>query len=1502
MNPKDQATQQSIQNMNQINKVVNPGREATFFKDYWTKGFQLGRFEERNDFFKPVAQFANFLTEQFVEAPISAPKTIAEGKSEIEKGRYYSGAGKIGTGVVDLVSLIPIFKAGKLATTAPKLSKVITASAKEGAAYGGGYGLFEGLIQAQDAKPEDRLGIIAGSTLQGAGGGALLGAAIPAATGALKKTYKYFFPDNLLEVTRPLDDKLAPILKKNDEQRNKPSVGAVTPDQPSGSVELPTIKTQVPETKGQPGVKKLRAKLPYIKKDITEGNFQNKQVGKKIVSDAETSAAQSGKKLPKVSSIVKSKAEDIITNLAAGNTDGADEIAVNLDIETFGKTKKFLISLKDNGNLSDEAKADLGDYIDTLDAKYTQRESKKEFDYVNASINELSSEERESFARSILDIVNRVNQYIYNNGIASSDRPRLIQEAIYQAYPKSFTMYGNVEEFVDALAAKYASEGNPIYKNLFSASAAIRTAAGQTIESAKRSLQGQVDQAQEALNILRGKKNAKLNTEINNVSQEISDEFTNQVNTLLDSGATQKQVKKFVNDFMTEKFGKDWDKASKPLLLKELAPDTVARRIEELVKRIPKSAAEVKEQNVIDAMIRQLYNIAKDEIKAPLNSGNPDSIFKVLKTALTNKGKYKKTWEKAKQRVMETFKNDEEAYAILQDYFGRTVPDVFKESQAQRAYRRLIKESDISFNDLVRQHFSNQIAKREDLILKLQAKLGISQADAATLTNKFYGYFNANLQDARKAAVDRILKPIVKNPKQRKEAIDKIIEYSNLGIFNNAEYANAVASKLGLPHLSDENAQFIAKTMDRLQKGEIDMETALRSIAENISKTSGFDPIKNPGDFNLFMTSYFYNNIFSSFQTWERNLLGGLVNAFVVRPATIAGERIAGNIFRTLGKELPEGVKSLPKGELGQYYKQLFGSIGQASNRFFQVISDPNFIARTDNPTVRYYFDKGRENQLPKIMTFVGRFMEAMDQFNATLIMNAEENLMRNRGYSAEVARQKAFATSQELLGRGSFGKGFQLSDFTDGKWKTKVSQEGWIDAFFDTIGNAGYKLRGKPGFLNLASTAIFPVIRIAINLQKLKTKLFLPTQVLNVLSKDPANRKLQDYGYLVASSFTTAYAIDKMMKGEIEFEAPRDEKAKALFYDAGKKPYSVKIGDSYVPFQYLEVFGAPFLAMGAIKAAFQDNPDALTQSTIDKVALALWKFGRSYFVSPTYLSTLANIYEASANINGKDWKQALAYPATGLIPFSGLLRDLSDIIDPIRRQKKEGWDEFKSVFAPLRQDLEPFRSSELKPVELNASELYAPYGIGTVNEQKQREYERRVQEIQQGKLRQSQLKGEKERIDAAKTELEMALRAGDNKYANQVVINSKLTPSEVTSVTNKIKEDQAKSKLSVEELGLYNLTSQQLDYLGQQNPELKPLINKVSSFKKDFESPTQDVFQTLASINKPATTKKPRVKKVRGRKARVKKVRAKKMRVAKGKGVTTPKVKKLTAIKTPKV
>jgi hypothetical protein len=1489
MNSKDQATQQSIQNYNQINKVVNPAKEATFFQDYWTKGFKLGRFEERNDFFQPVARFTNFLTEQFIEAPLSAPKTISEGVGEAQKGRYYSAAGKIGTGIIDLASIIPVVRGAKIATTAPKLTKAITTGAKEGAAYGGAYGLFEGLEAAQDVKPEDRLGVITESTLKGTGAGALLGAGIPTVVGGGKKLYKYFFPDTLPQVTKALDTKFSSIVKEAEDLRNRPNIGAV----------IPEIKPT--ETVKQP-IKKLRAALPTIKKDITEANIQYRQVGKQIVQEAEVAAKSAGKQLSKVNPAIKAKAENIITNLAANNKDGALEIAANLDIEQFGKTVKFLESLRDKGNFTPQARAELDDYIKTsLETKSTPRESTREFNAVSNAVEKMDSADRNNFAKTILDIFNRTNNYIYENGIDPSQRPYLLQNAINSFYIDTFGPNGNAVEYIDAIAAKFIAEGNvSLGKRLYNTTGFMRKGYGQGIESAKRSLPGQIDQANEALNILRGAKNSELNKQINTATEDITNEITNQIETLIDSGATQKQIMSYVNKVMTENFGKDWDKKTKPLLLKELPFDTLARKIEDLAKRIPRDSVQIKEQEVIDAMVRQLYVIAKDTIKAPINPSNPDSIYKTLRTALSNKAKYKQVWEKAKNRVMETYKNDEEAYAILQDYFARNVPDVFKESQAQKAYRNLIKEDGVRFNQLVREHFTSQIETRDGLTLKLQAKLGLPQAQAADLSSKIYQYFNTNLEGARRAAIDRIITPIIRNPKQKKDVIDTIVEYSNLGIFNNVDYANAVASKLGLPHLTDENAQFIAKTMDRLQKGEIDNETALREIAEDISKANKLDFINNPGDRDIFLRSYFYNNIFSSFQTWERNLLGGLVNAFIVRPSLVAGERITANIFKTAGKELPEGIVSLPKGELGQYYKQLFGNIGNASNRFMEVMKNPNFIARTDNPTVRYYFDKGRENQLPKLFTTIGRFMEALDQFNATLIMNAEENLMRNRGFSPEIAREKAFAVSQELLGRASFGKGFQRGDFSSGRFKQKIQEEGWIDPFFDTIGTLGYKLRGSGGFTGFATTAILPVIRIAINLQKLKTKLFLPTQVLNVLAKDPANRKLQDYGYLVASGFTTAFAIDKFFKGEVEFTAPRDEKARQLFFDSGKKPYSVKIGNTYVPFQYLEVFGAPFLAMGAIKAAFQDNPDALNQNVIEKTTLALGKFAEAYFVSPTYLSTIANIFDSYRQINGKDWTQALAYPSTGLVPFSGLLRDLADIYDPIRRKKTNAWDEFKALYAPLKQELEPLRDTNLRPVELNTSELYAPYGIGTANPEREVQYDKRIQELQQTKFRQSQLKDEKTRVTNAKTELEMALRSNDIRFAEQVIREQKLTPAEVSSVTNKIKEDEAKTKLTSEELGLYGLTKNELDFLVKQNPELKPLVSKVSSFKQDFTSSQQNVFENLQSINKQPT--KTKVKKARAKKFRIKKVKSKKFKLAKSKTPKVPKVKKLKAVRSQRI
>jgi hypothetical protein len=60
MDTRQQAIQQSLNNFEQIQNGLNPGRQASWFNDYWNRGFQLGRFQEKEDFFKPIRIYKLF--------------------------------------------------------------------------------------------------------------------------------------------------------------------------------------------------------------------------------------------------------------------------------------------------------------------------------------------------------------------------------------------------------------------------------------------------------------------------------------------------------------------------------------------------------------------------------------------------------------------------------------------------------------------------------------------------------------------------------------------------------------------------------------------------------------------------------------------------------------------------------------------------------------------------------------------------------------------------------------------------------------------------------------------------------------------------------------------------------------------------------------------------------------------------------------------------------------------------------------------------------------------------------------------------------------------------------------------------------------------------------------------------------------------------------------------------------------------------------------------------
>jgi hypothetical protein len=312
----------------------------------------------------------------------------------------------------------------------------------------------------------------------------------------------------------------------------------------------------------------------------------------------------------------------------------------------------------------------------------------------------------------------------------------------------------------------------------------------------------------------------------------------------------------------------------------------------------------------------------------------------------------------------------------------------------------------------------------------------------------------------------------------------------------------------------------------------------------------------------------------------------------------------------------------------------------------------------------------------------------------------------------------------------------------------------------------------------------------------------------------------------------------------------------------------------------------------------------------------AMGKFTSAFFISPTYLQVISKLLESGNGYQKDPIGSTVAFASTGIIPSVGFIKDIVDIIDPIKRKKQESWDEFKALvpdltigqfqFQPgLRSSMEPFKTTDLQPTPLTATELYAPYGIGQSEPRSDRMYQDSILTKQQQKLIKEQLKPETERISKAQEELELAILQNDMQKANELA--SGLTKGQVGTVTERINKRIRNETLSPEERALYGLTSDQLNTLQGLNPGMSGNIDKIKNYKDNFESPKQSLFDQLKSLTKDyeapkikgGTTKAKGGKRLSVKKVGKKTVKApKKTKIAKAKKIKPIKIAKLKPLK----
>ena len=908
-----------------------------------------------------------------------------------------------------------------------------------------------------------------------------------------------------------------------------------------------------------------------------------------------------------------------------------------------------------------------------------------------------------------------------------------------------------------------------------------------------------------------------------------------------------KSYKSFEDDLVAKFYSEIQKKPKDSIVL--------ANKIKDFVSKTYQTPEEKIQQEVQVNTVNTLYIKFLDTVKEPLKvETDPDKKWKILQKLIKEQSNYSKVWKDAISQVEQAFEGNSVALNALRDTFKANVPDAFTDKYINSQFTKLVKENGINFNELIKQSFENQSLTRQQLENNLAAKMPeLSQAEISNAVSKLYQYFNQRLENARLRYYDTQLKSLVPKDSVRKTIVDKLIENANAGVFNHTDIANAMAEKLRLPYMSKNLAQFIADTMPKVQSGELTVQQAFSLIAQKSVEENPVSIIKNAGDRQNLLSTYHYNNIFG-FKSQTRNLLGGLNAGLIVQPTKLAGEALMSKFFNSIppwleekivGRNLTSAEKAGKFSDIPAYYKNYLGSLDIATTQMLSAW-DKNYI-RPDIPQdINAYIRETRINQLPNIVKLNLKVMESTDQFTGSLIEQATYKHLINKGVDSKEAQTIAFNTREELLGRNNFG-----SD--------KRQEVGLMDSLFNKFGNWSIQQKySSSGIGRNLVEATFPVMKMAINYQKLKMKLFPPTQLINIITKSPANRKLEDYAYLSVGTALMGYAWKKYMDGDVTFAAPKDQKARQLFFDSGRQEYSVRIMGSWVPMQSMDLFSMPFMAMAAWKAANEESPTALTDKWYDKLAQWGKDMVQGSLVGPTYLQSVTKFVEAYQGVNGATWGSALAFPATGYVPYSSYLRDLSNLLDPIKRKKNGPIDEFLALFPTTKRTLEPFRTAEGKPVEQTLMQTLSPFNISQEKPEIVQRYNKELAYIQQKNLFKENLTPDQKRVTNAQADLEVAIREKNLQLASQIIQKENLTPSQAQSVTDKIVKDMINNKITPEQRALLDLNNEQLKTLSIQNPSMMPAIMQTLALKKQL-APLKTSYAPLYNINK---ISKPKIRK----------------------------------------
>lgn len=421
------------------------------------------------------------------------------------------------------------------------------------------------------------------------------------------------------------------------------------------------------------------------------------------------------------------------------------------------------------------------------------------------------------------------------------------------------------------------------------------------------------------------------------------------------------------------------------------------------------------------------------------------------------------------------------------------------------------------------------------------------------------------------------------------------------------------------------------------------------------------------------LDEFAYMNILSSPKTHIVNAFSNAIQLAGLNPLT----KLASGTIDMIGSALTGAERTHYVSEVPKFYKGAINAVPEAFSNAADALQGKTYVERPDIkhiPTL----DKKLDYATLGLGKYVTRSLEASDVFFRTLIENGEMEALGER-FGQNPTDKELVQMKAEAKKRAEY---YVFRQKPDGKNK---NGQGDLLSSIDQMTSAVYRLRDVPGakwFIRFVQTPM--------NILKQGIE-YSPAGVLTLKG---AKDKSEQIGKTIVGSMVFAGASYMAMSGNSTWALPKSEKQRKLFYQAGRVPYSVKIGDRWISYSKLGPLAYPMAMASALHYYETDSPSALTDGKAEKYFGAI-KGIMKFFSDQSYVQSLGDMLKV-ANGDNQGISRLISNIPTQLIPLSSLQGWVNQIIDPIYRNPAKGisveaiTDALKQKMVGMSQTIDP--------------------------------------------------------------------------------------------------------------------------------------------------------------------------------------------------------------------